>query len=84
MFFSQKENVKGIQRNPEELNSYFWQARGYIEDSYGPPSPTAQLAIKKVEGATNQLLQRIDALLDSPWKTYKEAAEKIPYSLFKE
>jgi photosystem II stability/assembly factor-like uncharacterized protein len=84
VFFSQKENVKGIQRNPEELNSYFWQARGYIEDSYGPPSPTAQLAIKKVEDATNQLLQRIDAVLGTQWKTYREAAEKVPYSLFKE
>ena len=83
-FFSQKENQKGIQRNPDELRSYFWKAQGYIDDSKGAPSQSAQIAIKKAEMETDRLVKRIDQLFEVQWKEYRQKAEGVKYSLFKE
>jgi photosystem II stability/assembly factor-like uncharacterized protein len=83
LFFTQKE-VKGIQRNPNNLNSYYYTALGYLNDSPGAPSQTAQLAVDVANRHTERTLARVNALFDNQWKSYREKAEAVKYSLFKE
>ncbi|TNE68084.1 MAG: hypothetical protein EP344_01670 [Bacteroidetes bacterium] len=82
-FFTQKEQ-KGIQRNPNQLNSTLRQAVSYIEASPGAPNGNARIAIEKARMEADQLLGRIDALFEGPWKVYREKAESIEFSLFKD
>jgi hypothetical protein len=84
LFFNQKENLKGIQPDSKDLNADFWSAKMYIGESEGAPSQTAQVAIKKAEDNLAQTLARIDQFFLSQWKPYREKAEAVKYSLFKE
>jgi photosystem II stability/assembly factor-like uncharacterized protein len=83
LFFAQKE-PKGIQRNPDALNDHLYRALGYLNDSPGAPSQTAQLAIGIAERNTERIVARIDALFNNQWKEYRAKAELVKYSLFKE
>jgi photosystem II stability/assembly factor-like uncharacterized protein len=83
LYFVHKEG-KGIQRNPDGLNNHYWRALGYLGDSPGAPSQTAQLAIGVAERHTESVLTRINALFDNQWKAYRAKAEGVKYSLFKE
>ncbi|MEZ4917571.1 MAG: hypothetical protein R2792_00575 [Saprospiraceae bacterium] len=82
--FFTHESKKGIQRNPNTLNSKMWQAISYINNSEGAPNGTAQVAIGAAEEAVDTLVKRIDALFETDWKAYREKAEAIQYSLFKD
>ncbi|MEY3241329.1 MAG: hypothetical protein RIR11_2768 [Bacteroidota bacterium] len=84
LFFSQKENLKGIQPDTKDLNADFWTAKTYIGESIGAPSQTAQIAIKKAEENLANVLAKVDQFFGAQWKTYKEKAEGVKYSLFKE
>lgn len=82
-FFTHKE-VKGIQRNPDVLNARFWNAMGYINGGQGAPNATAQIAIAEAKRATDKLVGKVNALLDTSWKEYRAKAEAVQYSLFKD
>jgi hypothetical protein len=82
-YFPQKEG-KGIQRNPDNLLAYLWDALGSIGGGSGAPTSNAKISIKRAEEAANQVIQQINVLLDQPWKSYKAKAEAIQYSLFKD
>jgi photosystem II stability/assembly factor-like uncharacterized protein len=83
LFFSQKE-IKGIQRNPDFLNSRFWKARGYISEGRAEPNATAKIAVNEVNEELNRTVEKINTLFDNPWTEYKTAVEGVKYSLFKE
>ncbi|MBK7936927.1 MAG: hypothetical protein IPJ82_07435 [Lewinellaceae bacterium] len=82
-FFQHKE-TKGIQRNPNVLNARFWKALGYIGGGQGAPNATARLAIAEAKNEAEMIIQKVNTLFDSPWKTYREKVEAIRYSLFKD
>ncbi len=84
LFFSQKENQKGIQRNPNTLNSTFYRATTYINESKGAPNQNAQIAIKKAESEVTKILEKVEQILGPQWKAYKEKAQTVQFSLFKE
>jgi photosystem II stability/assembly factor-like uncharacterized protein len=83
LFFSQKE-IKGIQRNPDFLNSRFWKARGYISEGRATPNSDAKLAFEEVNAELTKINDHINLLFDKPWKDYKVAVEAVKYSLFKD
>ena len=82
-FFMQKE-PKGIERDPNNLNAYLFKALGYIGDGMGAPNATAQIAIREAKQEVDKLVARVNGLFEKDWKTYREKAEGIKYSLFKE
>ncbi len=84
LFFSQKENQKGIQPDSKDLNSDFWSAVNYIGESAGAPNQNAQIATKKAEATLANTLARVDKFFAEQWKPYREKAETVKYSLFKE
>lgn len=82
-FFTQKEG-KGIQRNPDNLNSRFWKAFGYIQPGPDAPNASARIAIGEAQSETDNLISRINTLFEGPWKDFRAKAEAVRYSLFKD
>lgn len=82
-FLMQKE-PKGIERDPNILNASFFRALGYIGDGMGAPNSTAQIAIREAKQKAEKLIDRVNMLFDTSWKTYREKAATVKYSLFKE
>ncbi|MDX2281057.1 MAG: hypothetical protein NW218_15835 [Saprospiraceae bacterium] len=82
-FFPQKE-AKGIQRNPDNLMAYMWDAIGYLNAGTGAPTANAQICIRRAENEIEKTIQQINTMLDQPWKSYKTKAEAMRYSLFKD
>ncbi len=83
LFFTHKE-VKGIQRNPNTLNSHLSSALNYIRNSEGPPNGNAQIAIRTAETETARILEQINTLFDTKWVEFKQKAGTLEAPLFKE
>ncbi len=83
LFFQQKE-PKGIQRNPNTVNAKFFTAMYYISTTKAAPNANAQIAIDEAKDRVNKAVEKVNALLDKPWKAYRAAAEQVKFSLFKE
>lgn len=83
LFFVQKEG-KGIQRNPEGVNSALSRAISYINASPGAPNAAAQIAIREAEKAVDEASKRIEQVLGAPWSEYRQMVERTPISLFRE
>ncbi len=83
MFFQHKE-LKGIQRNPKVLNARFGRAFGYIGGNQGAPNVATRLAIADAKNETELIINKVNTLLDTAWKPYREKAEAIRYTLFKD
>lgn len=82
-FFQHKE-PKGIQRNPDVLNSKIRNAMGYINRGQGAPNTTAQTSIATAKRVAEQVIADVNALFETHWKPYREKVEAIQYSLFKD
>lgn len=80
--FVDKENLKGIQRNPTTLNRLVGGARRYLMSSYGKPTPNAQVAIDKAETAVTAALAKIDAFFQEDWAAYQAKVEAMDFDLF--
>lgn len=82
-FFNHKE-TKGIQRGKQGLNSFYWNALGYINGNMGAPNATAKIAIEKARRETDSIIEKINKLFDNQWVEYRKQVEVIKYSLFKD
>ncbi len=80
--FVDKENLKGIQRNPTTLNRMVGGARRYLMSSYGKPTPNAQIAIDKAEKAVTAALAKIDTFFKNDWTAYQAKVEAMDFDLF--
>ncbi|MCC6279294.1 MAG: hypothetical protein IT262_01745, partial [Saprospiraceae bacterium] len=81
--FMQHKEVKGIQRDPENLTAQLWNARGYIDGNSGAPNATAQLAIQRAKKEAEEVIEKVNTFFDKQWKDYRAKAEAVQYSLFK-
>ena len=75
---------KGIQRNPDELTSKLWPVMRYLRDSDGAPSQSAQILLRDLKQDMNEVLDKINGLMEKDFKEYQKAVEQVQYSLFKE
>ena len=80
--FVDKQNLKGIQRNPSTLNRMMGGAGRYLRSSYGKPTPNAQVAIDKAETAVSKALEKIDAFFAKDWVEYQEKVKAMDFDLF--
>ena len=83
MFFQHKE-VKGIQRNPDVLNARFGRAFGYIGGNQGAPNAVARLAVADAKNEAETIIGKVNSLLETDWKKFRQQAEAIRYSLFRD
>lgn len=82
LFFN-KRGLKGIQRNPEVLNSYLGSARRYFAVAYGAPGPNAEVAFQKAVEKTDKVLAELEAYFAGDWKDFQQKVEATDFSIFK-
>ncbi|MCB9306235.1 MAG: hypothetical protein H6565_06535 [Lewinellaceae bacterium] len=83
LFFKHEEG-KGIEGNPNRLNNRFSNAIRYINGGQGAPNASARLAIGDAKKHWAELLEKVNALFDGPWKEFRSRVEAVQYSLFKD
>ena len=84
LLFFDKENQKGIQRNPNTLSASLRGARRYLFSSYGAPGENAQVAIDKAKSKSADVLGKVDEYFSTQWPEYKKRVEEVQFNLFKE
>jgi photosystem II stability/assembly factor-like uncharacterized protein len=82
--FISPENEKGIQRNPDQLNSVLFNALSYIRSSWTTPGSNARLALEKAVIMTDKVTKAVDTFVDAEWKQYQEKVKTLEVKIFKE
>jgi len=82
--FIEPENVKGIQRNPDQLSSVVFGALNYIRSSWTEPKGNALLALQKAKIMTEKANSAVFEFINTEWNEYKEKVKGIEVMIFKE
>ncbi len=83
LLYFDKQGLKGIQRNPNNLNAFLRGGRRYIGSSYGEPGPNAMIAVQKAVSMATDVLTEVDTYFTKDWSDYKIEIEKIQFDLFR-
>lgn len=78
------ENVKGIQRNPNELNSVLYDAMNYVRTSWTTPQGNAMIAMERAKHMTAKTIKAVEGFLAGPYAEYQQKAKSLTLKLFKE
>jgi hypothetical protein len=78
------ENVKGIQRNPNELNSILYDAQSYIESSWIAPQANALVALDKARKAAETTNAAVNVFKMTEWTKYMDKVKAMQVKVFKE
>ncbi len=81
--FMDKEGLKGIQRNPNNLNAFMRTARRYVGSSMGEPQENALIAMTKAQDRLTEVKKQVKAYFDGPWADLKNKVETHEFYLFK-
>ena len=81
--FFDKEDLKGIQRNPENLNAYLGNARRYVGSSYGTPGQNASHAVDKARARLKEVLAEVELYMNGDWLDYQEKVNNTDFKIFK-
>ncbi len=79
-----KENIKGIKRSDETLNSYVFGMFRYLGTSDGAPNQGAQRAMQFAKEKMSAMLENLNRLMANEFAAYREKVEAAQFSLFKE
>jgi len=82
--FIEPENVKGIQRNPDQLSSAIFGALNYIRSSWSAPKGNALLALDKAKIMTGKAVTAVETFVSNEWKIYQEKVKGLEVKIFKE
>jgi len=77
------EGGKGIQRNPNTIINNIWTALSYINSKTNATNSNADISTKFATEKIEEMVGKINNLIQKDWVVFKENASKIPYSLFK-
>ena len=83
LLFFDKENQKGIQRNPNNLNAKLWMARRYLGTSIGAPGENANVAVSHAKNKTAEVLEALEEYMNGAWPEFKEKVNSMNFDLFK-
>lgn len=84
LLFLDKENQKGIQRNPNTLRAVLGAAGRYVGSSYGALGSNGQVAVDKARTEAAEIINRVDTYLAGPWKEYQQKINDIEFKIFEE
>ena len=82
LLFFNKQNQKGIQRNPNILTAKLRGASRYIGSSYGAPGANAKAAEAQARAKAEEVIKKVDDYIDGDWKAYKAAIDAIHFKIF--
>ncbi|MFK7808881.1 MAG: WD40/YVTN/BNR-like repeat-containing protein, partial [Saprospiraceae bacterium] len=77
------QGLKGIQRNPNNLNGYIWNTYSYIRASDGKPNQMAEYSTKKLNKEIKIVIDQVNKFFSEDWDNYQKEVEKANASLFK-
>ncbi|MEY3053112.1 MAG: hypothetical protein RLY31_2897 [Bacteroidota bacterium] len=78
------EGLKGIQRDPDNIQGMLWRTGSYIGSSEGAPNTSARTMMELTRREVGQVAAAINALLEGGFAAYRRQVEAVPYSLFKD
>jgi len=76
------EGLKGIQRNPNNLNGKLYNASGYLRGSWGKPGANAINAVNDAQNKTRETVEAINDFIVNRWEPYKARVKEIELKLF--
>ena len=83
LFFN-KENIKGIQRDPAIIMAKVFEASEYISERWHGNEGNADLALSHAITAANSGMEAIRKFIDNTWVPYQEKVKNLPLIIFKE
>ena len=78
------EDLKGIQRNPTNLQSYMGDARRYVSQTEGRPNQLARLAMDQYTAKADDFIRRVNNFLTGDLQDFREEVQAADLSLFGE
>jgi photosystem II stability/assembly factor-like uncharacterized protein len=81
--YMEPEDVKGIQRNDNNLTSALGRAQQYINAGDGTPNQGAQRMIAAARQQSTAVLNRLNKFFNTSFAEYRKKVEEVQYSLFK-
>ncbi len=82
--YTEPADLKGIQRNPTNLQSYMGNARSYIGQSEGETSQMARLALEQFTGKADDFIRRVNEFLSGDLQEFRDEVQAAELSLFGE
>lgn len=84
--FMQKDGLKGIQRENNNITGYSWMTMSYMEDSDWTmgASQMTELMYAKLKYSIEEAVEKINNFHNGSWKTFMEHVENAPKTIFKE
>ena len=79
-----KENLKGIQRNPDVLMNKIYSASGYIRRGWKAPGGNAANAKAEMMRTMEEIESAVSTFFDTSWKDYMNQINELKLSPFKE
>ncbi|MCP9236983.1 hypothetical protein [Lewinella sp. JB7] len=80
--YTEAEDLKGIQRNPTNLESKLFSARRYISQIEGQPSQMARFTLDQFQQSAADFTERVDAFFRNDFAEYQRKVEAANLSLF--
>ncbi|THH36402.1 VPS10 domain-containing protein [Neolewinella litorea] len=81
---TEPEDLKGIQRNPTNLQSYLYSARNYIAQIEGEPSQMARLMLEQFSEKGDDFVRQVNAFLTGEMREFQDEVRAANLSLFGE
>ena len=81
--YVEPENVKGIQRNPNQLSSVLDGAVNYVRSSWSAPKANALLAVEKAKWLNASVTEAVNAFVAKEWKEYQDKVKTLEIKIFK-
>ncbi|MTB52465.1 hypothetical protein E1J53_0015920 [Lewinella sp. W8] len=80
--YTEPEGLKGIQRNPTNLQSKMFSARRYVGQVEGEASQMARVTLAQFKAAAEDFMEKVEAFMDDDYAKFKAeamAAELSPF-----
>jgi photosystem II stability/assembly factor-like uncharacterized protein len=82
LLYMMPEDIKGIQRNPDNLTGVLGMTSRYLRDVGQSPSQMAELMLDRAEAQTRAVVGRVNDFLKGEFADYRAAVEAAQATLF--
>ena len=76
------QDLQGIVRRPDNVQSKIFQALRYLGDMYSQPNGTHGLVVDEMHTAIDDFLGRVNQFFSADWESFKQVVEAAPLSPF--
>ena len=80
--YTEKEGLKGIQRNPTNLRAKMFSARRYVGQVEGKPTQMAEVTLAQFREAADEYVERIETFMREEFAPFRREVEAAELTLF--